>query len=84
MKIINIFIFLLLTISSIPNSSKAETVYRNELYDNSLTGGEAYTGGGETYYSIPESDLRRNSLYDYQLEDRDGNIYNCDSLGRCR
>ena len=76
--------FLLLTISSISNELKADTLYRSPLYDNSLYGGEAYRGGGKTYHTIPDNSIQRNSLYDSQIKDRDGNIYNCNSLGSCR
>ena len=76
--------FLLLTISSISNELKADTLYRSPLYDNSLYGGEAYRGGGKTYHTIPDNSIQRNSLYDSQIKDRDGNIYNCNSFGSCR
>ncbi len=86
MRILIFFIFLLLTVNSIPNNLKAQTLYRYELGDNNIMrpGGKAYRGGGETYYTVPENDLFRNKLYDSQIRDSAGNIYNCDSFGNCR
>ena len=67
----------------VTTSSMSDTLYRSPLYDNSLRGGPSYRGGGKTYYTVPENSLRRNSLYDSQLQDSDGNMYNCNSLGSC-
>jgi hypothetical protein len=64
--------------------ASAQTLYRSPMYDNSLRGGPAYRGGGQTYYQVPDNSLKRNTLYDSQLQDRQGNVYNCNSLGSCR
>jgi len=66
-----------------PKGSNADTLYRSPIHDNSLYGGPAYRGGGTTYYTVPDNSIHRNTLYDSQLRDRDGNTYNCNSLGSC-
>ena len=66
-----------------PSAASADTLYRSPIHDNSLYGGDAYRGGGKTYYSVPDDSIHRNSLYDSQLRDREGNMWNCNSLGSC-
>lgn len=70
--------------SVIEPAATAQTLYRAPIYDNSLNGGPAYRGGGETYYQVPDNSINRNTLYDSQLKDSNGNIYNCNSLGNCQ
>ena len=67
----------------IPSAAESDTLYRSPLHDNSLYGGPAYRGGGTTYHNVRDNSIHRNSLYDSQLRDRDGNTYNCNSLGSC-
>ena len=76
-------IFSVAGLAILPLTSYSDTLYRSTIHDNSLYGGPAYRGGGKTYYTVPDNSIHRNSLYDSQLKDRDGNTYNCNSLGSC-
>ncbi|MBO8228511.1 hypothetical protein HA150_06305 [Prochlorococcus marinus XMU1414] len=66
------------------SNSKAEYLYRNEAYDNSIYGNDAYrSSGGKTFYEIDDDDYRRSGAYDSQIIDKEGNLYNC-SYGSCK
>lgn len=62
---------------------KAQTLFRDPLYDSPLYGGPAYRGNGQIYYQVPDNSIHRNRLYDSQLRNQDGDLYNCDSIGIC-
>jgi hypothetical protein len=64
--------------------ASAQTLYRAPAYDNSIRGGEAYRGGNRTFYTVPNNDMYRNRIYDMQLRDDNGKIYNCNNIGSCR
>lgn len=64
--------------------ASAQTLYRAPIYDNSIRGGDAYRGGNRTYYTVPDNDIYRNRIYDMQLRDDNGKIYNCNNIGSCR
>lgn len=83
----SVFLLPLFFISSIccfQNSIKADYLYRNEAYDNSIYGKAYRSGSGKTYYEMDDDDPYRSSIYDSQIKDREGNIYNCNSIGSCK
>ena len=62
-------------------SVSADTLYRDSFNHNTLGGSGTYNSGGYTQRN--DHDLNRNSLYDATLQDSNGNLYDCNSLGSC-
>ena len=60
---------------------KAETMWRDSFNHNTLGGSATYNNGD--YTQLRNNDINRNSLYESTIQDRDGNLYDCNSLGTC-
>ena len=60
---------------------KAETMWRDSFNHNTLGGSATYNNG--EYTQLRNNDINRNSLYESTIQDRDGNLYDCGSLGQC-
>lgn len=62
--------------------ASAQYLYQDPFNHNPL-GGSATYGQGR-YTELDQNDIHRSPIYDSTLKDRDGNYYDCDSLGICR
>lgn len=62
--------------------ASAQYLYRDPVNYNPL-GGRATYGYG-SYTELNQNDINRNRLYDSTLKDRNGNLYDCNSLGFCQ
>ncbi len=63
-------------------SVKADYIRRTPLYDSTLYNEKAYNNGD--YMELSPNSLQRSSLYDSTIRDKNGNLYDCGSLGYCR
>lgn len=59
----------------------AQTLYRDPFNYNPIGGSATYNNG--RYTELNQNDIHRNSLYDSTIRDRNGNLYDCNSIGTC-
>ena len=78
-----IIIYLCSTAISLGSTSvKAEYLRRTPLSDSTLYNEKAYNNGA--YMELSPNSLQRSSLYESTIKDKNGNLYDCGSLGYCR
>ena len=61
-------------------AAKADTIYQDswshDIWDRPTYGQGQYT-------ELDNNDFQRSNLWDSTLQDRDGNLYDCNSFGNC-
>ena len=60
---------------------KADTLWRDSFNHNPLGGSGTYNNGD--YTELRDNDINRSTIYDSTIQDRNGNLYDCNSIGSC-
>ena len=60
---------------------KADTLWRDSFNHNTLGGSGTYNSGD--YTELRDNDINRSTIYDSTIQDRNGNLYDCNSIGSC-
>lgn len=62
-------------------AAKADTLYSDPFSYDTFGNRPTYNQGG--YTELDSNDWQRSTIYDSTLQDRDGNLYDCNSIGSC-
>jgi hypothetical protein len=62
-------------------AAKADTLWKDSFNHNTLGGSGTYNSG--EYTQLRDNDINRSSIYESTIQDRDGNLYDCNSIGTC-
>ena len=59
----------------------AEMLYSDPFNYNPLGGTNTYNNGN--YTQLDQNDIKSSPLYESTIQDRNGNLYDCNNIGSC-